>query len=455
MANISLISRSTRSKKENPDSEIQIWIRVRSGRSLDIKVPTQISVPIKYWSGSNINIRRSISNPKLYDRLSAAKERLDELTSHILAKCDEGYITDSETLRTCVRSYMDRCLTKDIEVPKEALALLKFKIREMEQGANRTNGHKYSPNTIKQWQNFLKILTKFHASVSIVDFENINRSFWDKFKQFMDQEGYLPKATNKYLATFRAFLEYARNNGVKISPTALSSYKKISVPDDETLTKTYLNEDELQALYNMPLTGLKEQVRDTFLLGCYLGQRVSDYSTLTAGDFTTTSKGTPVVKITQKKTNSTVTIPILYENIYKIAQKYNYVFPHVHDVVLNRYIKEILNELSDTVPALKKMERTVLTMKERASEQAGKITYTRDEKGYVIRPRYEIVTSHTARRSCITNLYLRGVYTTSQLMAISGHKSEKTFYEYLCCSSEEVADMIANITPNNRNIDLF
>lgn len=135
--------------------------------------------------------------------------------------------------------------------------------------------------------------------------------------------------------------------------------------------------------------------------------------------------------------------------------RYNYKFPHVHDVVLNRYIKEILNELSDTVPTLKKMERTVLTMKERASEQAGKITYIRDEKGYVIRPRYEIVTSHTARRSCITNLYLRGVYTTPQLMAISGHKSEKTFYEYLCCSSEEVADMIANIAHNNRNIDLF
>ena len=36
--------------------------------------------------------------------------------------------------------------------------------------------------------------------------------------------------------------------------------------------------EELEALYDMELTGLEEKVRDVFLIGCYTAQRFSDYS---------------------------------------------------------------------------------------------------------------------------------------------------------------------------------
>ena len=53
------------------------------------------------------------------------------------------------------------------------------------------------------------------------------------------------------------------------------------------------------------------------------------------------------------------------------------------------------------------------------------------------------MSSHTARRSGITNLYLRGTFDNFQMMSISGHKDEKTFSDYIKLSSDEVADIIA------------
>lgn len=49
------------------------------------------------------------------------------------------------------------------------------------------------------------------------------------------------------------------------------------------------------------------------------------------------------------------------------------------------------------------------------------------------------VTSHTARRSGLTNLYKAGV-STYRCMLISGHTSEKTFFKYIKITAKENAE---------------
>ena len=340
--------------------------------------------------------------------------------------------------------------------PSDPVDLLRQKIEEMESGTNRNNGRKFSVATILQWKNFMRLLQRYEQMHEKIAFERIDSAFWDHFKLFCEEEGLMPKSTNKYLAVFRALITYAQAKGISVSDKALPSYRKVPIFDDDTKAKTYLSEKELQALYKMPLTGLKERVRDIFMLGCYLGQRVSDYNNLTRDDFTTTRRGNRVVSFTQEKTNNAVVVPIIYDNVYAIAQKYDYNFPRLSHGVINRYIKEILAELSLTVPSLRQTIRTAITLKEQLAENQGKVEFMRDAKGYVIKPRYELVSTHTARRSCITNLYLSNRFTIPQLMSISGHKSEKAFNEYICCSSEEVADAIAEIAKaGNSQNDLF
>lgn len=335
--------------------------------------------------------------------------------------------------------------TQVASLPSRPIELLRHKINEMESGLNRNNGRKFSQATILQWKNFLRLLSSYEQSNAEIYFDDIDSTFWDRFKRYCELEGLMPKSINKYLAVFRALITYAQCNGIKVSNTALASYKKVPIFDDDIKARTYLNEEELQALYDMKLTGLKERVRDIFMLGCYLGQRVSDYNNLTRDDFTTTRRGNRVVSFTQEKTNNAVVVPIIYDNVYAIARKYNYNFPRISHGVINRCIKEILAELSACVPSLRRTMRTAITLKEQLAENQGRVTFTRDAKGYVIKPRYELVSTHTARRSCITNLYLSNRFSISQLMSISGHKSEKAFNEYICCSSEEIADVIAEI----------
>ena len=83
-----------------------------------------------------------------------------------------------------------------------------------------------------------------------------------------------------------------------------------------------------------------------------------------------------------------------------------------------------------------------MNMKERDKEERGEVEFMRNEEGDVLKYRYDLVTSHTARRSGITNLYLTGLFDTVQMMSISGHKDQRTLFDYIKLSSDEIADQI-------------
>lgn len=76
-----------------------------------------------------------------------------------------------------------------------------------------------------------------------------------------------------------------------------------------------------------------------FLVGCYTCQRVSDYNNIQPEDFTTTAKGTPIIRLVQQKTRNEVKIPIMNPNLEAICKKYEYNLPSVVDQILNRLHK--------------------------------------------------------------------------------------------------------------------
>ncbi len=74
--------------------------------------------------------------------------------------------------------------------------------------------------------------------------------------------------------------------------------------------------------------------------------------------------------------------------------------------------------------------------------------YSRTEGGKVIlhkMPKYKFISTHTARRSFCTNAYKEGV-SVPDIMAISGHKTEKIFYNYI---KVDVLDNAARIAADN------
>lgn len=451
-----------RTKKEKGTASVYLRVQKRNPK-LNILVCSKVSVDIQQWDKVTQDVAKWNDYCKTQDGRKV-KETLDSISSAIDNLISQG-IYDKARIDEVVedvvfREERERQRIQEEEERQEQERLRQIKEQEEEarkadvilflenflegikNGRIKNGAENYTLNTCKVWSNFLGILKRF-IQISPFTWKDINKALADRFVSFMEKNGYMVTSINKYIICFKAMIQNAMDQELHNNLIALRAFSKKKIQETDKAKEIYLTKAELQALYEMPLEGLKDKVRDVFLVGCYTCQRFSDYARLEQENFTTTAKGTKVVRIVQEKTGNDVVIPILNDNLLHIAAKYGYDIPKINDVILNRYIKQILKELSSTVPSLARKERTLLTMKEREKEKQGLVSFERDNKGNVIKPRYELVSSHTARRSGITNLYLSGNFDTYQMMSISGHRDEKTFYEYIKLSSDEVADSIA------------
>lgn len=462
-----------RTKKEKGTASVYLRVQKRNPK-LNILVCSKVSVDIQQWDKVTQDVAKWNDYCKTQDGRKV-KETLDSISSAIDNLISQGIYDKAridEVVEAIVfREERERQRIQEEEERQEQERLRQIKEQEEEarkadvilflenflegikNGRIKNGAENYTLNTCKVWSNFLGILKRF-IQISPFTWKDINKALADRFVSFMEKNGYMVTSINKYIICFKAMIQNAMDQELHNNLIALRAFSKKKIQETDKAKEIYLTKAELQALYEMPLEGLKDKVRDVFLVGCYTCQRFSDYARLEKENFTKTAKGTKVVRIVQEKTGNDVVIPILNDNLLHIAEKYGYDIPKVNDVILNRYIKQILKELSSTVPSLARKERTLLTMKEREKEKQGLVSFERDNKGYVIKPRYELVSSHTARRSGITNLYLSGNFDTYQMMSISGHKDEKTFYEYIKLSSDEVADSIAQKKEEHKN-ELF
>ena len=451
-----------RTKKEKGTASVYLRVQKRNPK-LNILVCSKVSVDIQQWDKVTQDVAKWNDYCKTQDGRKV-KETLDSISSaidNLISQCIYDKARIDEVVEAIVfRKERERQRIQEEEERQEQERLRQIKEQEEEarkadvilflenflegikNGRIKNGAENYTLNTCKVWSNFLGILKRF-IQISPFTWKDINKALADRFVSFMEKNGYMVTSINKYIICFKAMIQNAMDQELHNNLIALRAFSKKKIQETDKAKEIYLTKAELQALYEMPLEGLKDKVRDVFLVGCYTCQRFSDYARLEKENFTKTAKGTKVVRIVQEKTGNDVVIPILNDNLLHIAEKYGYDIPKVNDVILNRYIKQILKELSSTVPSLARKERTLLTMKEREKEKQGLVSFERDNKENVIKPRYELVSSHTARRSGITNLYLSGNFDTYQMMSISGHRDEKTFYEYIKLSSDEVADSIA------------
>ena len=475
-----MLSRFYILKKDENKEKATLFVRVQApNRRIDVQFTTRIQVGVAEWKAAVADedslARHRKQNPKLHDKLgrievmleremSASQFDRQHIRSEILATSDpkkyEIQRAQEEAEKKArleeehTRQEQERLIQEGIEAEKAKIwnYLSRF-CADIKSGKRLNGNDRYSTGTVKSWHSFMRLYDDFDKKHQYT-WEMVNREFTARFLAYMEKHNYMITAQNKYLVTFRALVGYAYTDGVHNNNRATQCFSKKKIDEKDKAAEIYLTSAELQALYEMPLTGLQEQVRDIFLVGCYTCQRVSDYNNISPGSFTTTAKGTPIIRLTQQKTHTEVKIPIMNPNLQAICEKYGYNLPSVVDVILNRYIKEILKELSETVPSLAVKVRTKLTMKQRKQEDDGRITVERNSKGEVMMPRYNCVTTHTARRSGITNMYLTHKYTILQMMHVSGHKTQKTFMDYIKLSSDEIADEIDAIA-NQTKMDVF
>lgn len=322
-------------------------------------------------------------------------------------------------------------------------------INGIESGEVRTSKkERYAKSACKNWRQFRRVFLDFYSKFSF-GWEDINEALVDKYISYLESIGYMKYTIQKHIKLFKTLIGVAERQGLHTNHLAARLLKSPQINEEDKTKKIYLTVDELNALYEMPLEGQYEQVRDVFLIGCLTAMRFSDYGRLKKANIGYTHSGTKVIRISQEKTSALTVIPIMDNRLDALLEKYDYNIPIIWEQDLNTDIKEICKMLSESVPSPKKKERTILTLKERRNERNAKKKgiklYEYDEQGYPLKARWQLVASHTARRSCITNMYLSKKFSVQQMMSISGHKTEATFYKYVRLSLDEYADNVASV----------
>ena len=333
----------------------------------------------------------------------------------------------------------------------------------------------YREGTVTAWRSFGKFLKGY--TPQDMTFEEINKKFADGFVLYLEKQGLMAKTINKQILCFRRLCNAAAVDEKNKNLISVRVWTERTVKDKEKRAEIALNESEIDALYDMPLEGIREAVRDVWCLGYFSGQRVSDYAHFTRENFKRTKNGVNVIVLQQVKTGNEVVVPITDERVNELCAKYDYNFPRVETRTINRYIKEVLQMLSVNVPTLREWTRTQLSMAERQKEKvylqmqrridqgerlhgeelkrynemrayaiehdSGNNLWKRDFAGNVVKQKWECVSCHTSRRSAVTSMYDSGLYDVREMMSISGHQTLKNFEGYVKRGAIEQAERIA------------
>ncbi|MBR5585143.1 MAG: phage integrase SAM-like domain-containing protein [Alistipes sp.] len=445
---ISLVIRS-----KQPEGEAMLYTRMKiDGKSKWINL--QLPVDIKKWREVSTSLKKQTNyldrlgySKKIADIEFATKELRQRncLTEEAINDAVQNTVLVETRERIKQQDELEQYISK--RQNKSVKTWIKGYIAKIESGEARTyQGERYAPNSIRNWKQFLRVFLDFCKTTNDFCWEEITQSLVNKYMSFLEEKGYAKSAIDRFINCFKTLIGVAEREDIHNNYKARGLFRHATVKDHEKTTAIYLTKEELEGLYNMELVGLEEEVRDAFLIACYTGQRHSDFSQLKTSCFDTIFDGKMVIRKVQTKTTTQVVIPILDNKLKIILEKYNYKVPEIGDIVMNRYLKRIGEKLSHTVKSLAKDVKTILTKDEREAEKSKKKTFRRDEDGNVIKYKWELIVTHTGRRTCATNMYLSRKYTTREMMLVTGHKKEENFMKYIKLSLDEEAHKLAMIS---------
>jgi integrase len=238
-------------------------------------------------------------------------------------------------------------------------------------------------------------------------------------KGIENREGLSINTIGKQLKNLKVFLHWCFDNS-RISLFSLSHI----VSCTEEVDATYLTSAELQLLEDLPLDEELSKVRDLFLIGCETGLRYSDFCSLQAGQILGNNLEVIPIK-TRKKTATSqqvLVIPIS-KRCKKIFKKYNNNLPSFGHNQLN-YFNSSLKQICREAGINKVISINRTRQQSLQSEQFEK---------------WEVISSHTARRTFCTLKFLAGMPSES-IMKFSGHTSERNFLKYLRIDNQLNAD---------------
>lgn len=394
-----------------------------------------------YRDGRNTKFDASIKNTVMVDDWDSQKEKVRErvkIKNHVqinslitnLSHHFNGFKNDNTSNGVTasyneVREHFNQFFKKPEPEPEpEPRKPTIFEYFEIYLNKPQTQ-RKLSHGTIKSYNLSKTFLQRFNDEVRVFDFSDINMDWYNEFVEWCEGQGYSKNYIGKHIKILKRILKDALAKGVTQNNSFFDDDFKVL---REEVENVYLNDKELKKVFEIDLKAhpRHELARDLFIIGCYTGLRISDYNNLSVRNIIEV-KGRKLISVFPKKTfkdRKKVAVP-MHHYIEEIFKKYNdSPPPSMPEQNLNKLIKDVAEwaEIDNVIYYIKTV--------------GGKEIQVKDYK-------FNLIKSHTARRSFCTNAYLDKMEILD-IMSISGHSSQKTFLNYIKATPEEIAIRMAD-----------
>ena len=279
-----------------------------------------------------------------------------------------------------------------------------------DQGAKRS----WTEATYDKFDALLNNMQSYDRKAGV---EDITEDYLDGLVSWYIRKGYTNTTIAKKLGFLRWFMRWCENGGYYHGNAHRTFRVKLKGANYEQKTIVYLERSELAALESCDLSKSPylDRVRDLFVFSCYCGLRFSDVIALTR-DMITDKQ----ISIVTKKTGDALHID-LNAHTKRILAKYSdtkgrYVFPRISNQKANAYIRKACKTAGIDAP---------LRL----------VSFRGSVRTEVVKPKWECMTFHAARRTFITMALLLEI-PIPVIMSWSGHKDVKMLKPYMAVVDE-------------------
>ena len=332
---------------------------------------------------------------------------INNLLDNLKKVCERNYnskIEDGKLTASIIRKALESFFNKNVDEEK-AIAANTTLYQLIDRFIAGQIGRPKAKSTLKDYRTAKACLLRFDKNCKIgITYEKVTLDLVNQYTSYMKSLGLAWNTQCKRVRTLRVFLGEAYDLGY--TKNLQWKHKKCRLTEVD-VPSTYLNDSELMTLYHHDFsqdTGLHNIV-NAFLLGAFTGCRYSDWNQINFSNIIDHG-GDKYLRIKTKKTQTQILIA-------------------VHSIVL-----EILEHYKNSgrtlkIPANQHINRGIKTAcKKIGLTEKGRLSSDPEKE------LWQTVSSHTARRSAVSNLYIQGC-PIIEIMALTGHKTQSSFMKYL------------------------
>jgi len=277
----------------------------------------------------------------------------------------------------------------------------------------------WTVSTVEKFNALKNHLRTFNPALK---YENLNESGLISFMDYLknvpltgDVQGMRNSTIKNRISFLKWFLRWATKKGYNNEAAFLSFNPKIKTIKSTDKEIVFLDWEELIRVYNFEFPDNKKyltRVRDVFCFSCFTGLRYSDTANLKRSNIhetyisLTSIKDSDNLKIELNKYSAAIL------DKYKDEQfPYDRALPVISNQRSNEYLKEMAKLCGIDTPVTE-------------------VYYKGNERIEEVRPKYEMICTHTARRTFISNALMKGI-PVNVVMKWTGHSDYNAMKPYI------------------------